>query len=173
METRLRCGEREFVVRVASDGDGFVASVDGVSYALSCTPIGCSLGPDGTVIEELVLAADGRPQRVVLARQRGRLLVAAGGGVYAIEVGADAHASRSRHQVGSTAVVAPMPGRIVTVLVQAGDEVEAGRPVAILEAMKMETVLAAEIDGRVARVLAAAGDTVDGGALLLEITPRA
>ena len=68
-------------------------------------------------------------------------------------------------------VRSPMPGRIVRVLVAPGDEVEAGQPLVVVEAMKMETTLAAEIDGTVKAVNANAGDTVDAGAVLVEIAP--
>jgi biotin carboxyl carrier protein len=72
---------------------------------------------------------------------------------------------------GSGTVTAPMPGKVVKVLVAAGDAVTAGQPLVVVEAMKMETTLAAEIDGTVKTVNANAGDTVDAGAVLVEIAP--
>jgi biotin carboxyl carrier protein len=64
-----------------------------------------------------------------------------------------------------------MPGKVVKVLVAAGDAVTAGQPLVVVEAMKMETTLAAEIDGTVKSVNASTGDTVDAGAVLVEIRP--
>src|SRR5581483_8413262 len=70
---------------------------------------------------------------------------------------------------GSGVVTAPMPGKIVAVLVRPGEAVAAGQPVVVLEAMKMESMLTAEIAGTVTQVHVAAGATVDGGAVLVEI----
>jgi acetyl-CoA/propionyl-CoA carboxylase biotin carboxyl carrier protein len=64
---------------------------------------------------------------------------------------------------GSGAVTVPMQGTIVKVLVAAGDSVEAGQTVCILEAMKMENAISAERDGVVQEVRVAAGDSVGGG----------
>jgi biotin carboxyl carrier protein len=67
------------------------------------------------------------------------------------------------------AVKAIMPGKIVRVLVQEGDEVKAGQVVAILEAMKMENELAAPAAGRVQQVLVKPGATVEQGQSLVVI----
>jgi 3-methylcrotonyl-CoA carboxylase alpha subunit len=63
---------------------------------------------------------------------------------------------------------APMNGTIVEVLKQAGDEVDKGEPIVIMEAMKMEHVIRAHQKGIVTEVFYAAGDLVDGGAPLIE-----
>jgi pyruvate carboxylase subunit B len=62
-----------------------------------------------------------------------------------------------------------MPGKIVNVLVKAGDNVEAGDPVVILEAMKMENELCAPAKGAVKSVNVRKGDSVDGDRLLVAI----
>jgi len=64
-------------------------------------------------------------------------------------------------------VLAPMPGLVKAVFVSAGQVVEKGARLAILEAMKMEHTLVAGRDGVVAQVLAAAGDQVQAGAALI------
>ena len=66
------------------------------------------------------------------------------------------------------ALVAPMPGRIVAVLVAAGATVEKGAPLLVLEAMKMEHTIAAPFPGRVARICFEPGQQVGEGALLVE-----
>ncbi|MBL9028369.1 MAG: biotin/lipoyl-binding protein [Myxococcales bacterium] len=71
---------------------------------------------------------------------------------------------------GEGTVRSPMPGRVVRVLVKEGDEVEAGAPVVVVEAMKMENELVAERAGTVKRVVTSAGATVEGGAVLVEIS---
>lgn len=70
---------------------------------------------------------------------------------------------------GPKPVVAPMPGLVVKVDVEVGDEVEAGQGVVIVEAMKMENELAAEAPGRVVAVNASAGEAVDKGQVLVEL----
>ena len=62
---------------------------------------------------------------------------------------------------------APMPGRIVAVVVEAGSQVEAGQELLVIEAMKMEHVIAAPGPGSVEAVLAASGETVAEGQPLL------
>jgi len=66
-------------------------------------------------------------------------------------------------------VSAPMPGKVVALLVNTGDEVKAGQPVVVTEAMKMEHTLTAPRDGRVAELLCRVGDQVPEGAELLRI----
>src|SRR5262249_61452925 len=70
-------------------------------------------------------------------------------------------------------VTAPMPGKVLRVLVEEGEPVVAGQPLVVLEAMKMETALAAESDAVVKRVLVAPGQMVDHGARLIELSPPA
>jgi acetyl-CoA/propionyl-CoA carboxylase biotin carboxyl carrier protein len=67
---------------------------------------------------------------------------------------------------GGGAVLAPMHGTILRMLVSVGDRVETGEPVAILEAMKMETLVAAGMPGRVAEVKVAAGEVVEAGTVV-------
>jgi biotin carboxyl carrier protein len=66
-------------------------------------------------------------------------------------------------------VTAPMPGRIVRVVVAAGDSVESGAPLIVIEAMKMENELHALHAARIGAVLVKAGDTVEGGAKLISL----
>ena len=61
------------------------------------------------------------------------------------------------------ALMAPMHGTILQVLVAAGDQVEAGDAVAVLEAMKMETVIAATRAGSVSEVRVRTGAVVEAG----------
>ncbi len=65
-------------------------------------------------------------------------------------------------------VVSPMPGLLTALSVAVGQEVKAGEPLAIVEAMKMENVLRAERDGRVARLRAQTGDSLAVDQIILE-----
>ena len=71
--------------------------------------------------------------------------------------------------ITGTVVSAPMPGRIIQVLVKPGDEVKAGQDVVILEAMKMENSIMASKAGTIKQVLVAEGDAVSADAPLVEI----
>ncbi|MBK9431772.1 MAG: acetyl/propionyl/methylcrotonyl-CoA carboxylase subunit alpha [Sphingomonadales bacterium] len=66
-------------------------------------------------------------------------------------------------------LICPMPGLITAVHVEAGDKVEAGQPLAIVEAMKMENILRAEKSGTVKLVNAKAGDSLAVDAIILEM----
>lgn len=70
---------------------------------------------------------------------------------------------------GARPVIAPMPGRIVRLLVQAGDAVEAQQGLIVMEAMKMQNELRAPKAGRVARLTALPGTTVQPGEVLAVI----
>jgi acetyl-CoA/propionyl-CoA carboxylase biotin carboxyl carrier protein len=70
---------------------------------------------------------------------------------------------------GSGDVAVPMQGTIVKVLVEVGQEVEAGQAVVILEAMKMENQIAAERSGTVTDIKVSAGDTVGSGDVVVVI----
>lgn len=70
---------------------------------------------------------------------------------------------------GRQRVVAPMPGKVVRVLVAAGDTVEAGQGIAVVEAMKMQNEMRASKQGRVVRLDAKEGQAVSAGEVIAEI----
>jgi len=69
----------------------------------------------------------------------------------------------------SNAVVAPLAGSVARVLVEEGDEIEAGQVLCVLEAMKMETEITAPAAGSVGAILVKPGDAVQGGQALIEL----
>lgn len=77
---------------------------------------------------------------------------------------------KGAHEVGEIKVRAPMPGLVLNVLKTAGEEVERGETVVVLEAMKMENDLTTPHGGTVKEVLASKGQTVNQGDVLLIIT---
>jgi biotin carboxyl carrier protein len=86
----------------------------------------------------------------------------------------DPRSMTARHRKGGTSggqqvIKAPMPGRIIRLLVQTGDEVAAHQGVVVIEAMKMQNELKATRAGRVAEIRAEAGATVAAGEVLLLI----
>ncbi|MEJ6021739.1 acetyl/propionyl/methylcrotonyl-CoA carboxylase subunit alpha [Ramlibacter sp. PS4R-6] len=79
-----------------------------------------------------------------------------------------AHAGEGAADVGR--LTAPMPGKVISFAVKAGDKVSKGQPLAVMEAMKMEHTIAAPADGTVQELLYAPGDQVAEGAELLRLS---
>jgi 3-methylcrotonyl-CoA carboxylase alpha subunit len=84
-------------------------------------------------------------------------------------VSVDLLAHAGDHAAESGRLTAPMPGKVVSFAVKAGDKVKKGQALAVMEAMKMEHTIAAPADGTVAELLYAAGDQVAEGAELLKL----
>jgi 3-methylcrotonyl-CoA carboxylase alpha subunit len=162
-EVRLRLAGGEVAVRLAADGTS--VTVDGTSLPLARVASSAA-GSAETIAFEL----DGRPRRAVVVRRRDEILVAIEGRTYAFATGDDARATGAGGHAGSELAVAPMPGKVVSVLVAVGDVVEVGQPLVVLEAMKMETTLIAEVAGEVRKVAVVAGAMVEAGAVVVEVS---
>jgi biotin carboxyl carrier protein len=113
--------------------------------------------------------AQGRQYRCVLDGDG----VVIGGRRYSFEV-EDPRSLRGRRGAvagtqGPRPVKAPMPGRVVRLLVEVGEDVEEGQGVVVIEAMKMQNELKSPKAGRVIRVGAAVGDTVGSGDVLVVV----
>lgn len=77
--------------------------------------------------------------------------------------------SASMSAASANAVVAPLAGSVSKILVEDGQEIEAGQVLCILEAMKMETEITAPAAGTVREILVKVGDSVQGGQALIEL----
>jgi len=130
----------------------FKITVHGESYDIHVT----GANPSGENERRFYMTVDGVPEEIHLAS-----LGEDGEG--ARSSGGRATATKEGH------VTTSMPGNIVDVLVKEGDEVQAGDPVLIIEAMKMETEVKATTAGKVAGVFIAKGDRVVPGEVLVEI----
>jgi len=154
--------EREIDVQITDD-DTVSVSRDGVALDVDAVrvPGGVSLRIEGRVYDVIV----GGPAsgRQVAAGQRRAI------------AGVENERSRARRERrgGSAAnddeIRAPMPGRVVKILVAAGDEVEADQPLIVVEAMKMENSLGAPRSGTVTEIFAEPGQTVFVGDPLVQI----
>ncbi len=122
------------------------------------------LDPAGELIADL----DGTPHQAMVLRRGGELVVSIGGRQYGLGL-RDRLAVAGAAEVPSGALTAPMPGRVVAVLVAAGEPVKKGAPLMLLEAMKMEHAITAPMAGTVEAVHYAPGDQVEEGAVLLSI----
>jgi biotin carboxyl carrier protein len=161
VDERLRVerrGER-FVVIVGEGGSERVHEVD---RAVLRTHL-ASLLLDGLQFDVTVRPlAEGRYQ--VGWDGQSEVLEVADPLTHLARVSRGADAGKGRQQI-----TAYMPGRVVEVRVAEGQEIRAGEPLLVLEAMKMQNEIQAERDGTVRKLHVAAGDAVDGGDLLLEI----
>lgn len=68
-------------------------------------------------------------------------------------------------------ILAPMPGKVLEILVHEDDHIEESQPVVILEAMKMENELLSKVHGTIQSIHVTTGDSVDKNQLLIEIIP--
>lgn len=105
----------------------------------------------------------GKPYEVVSERS-GEYRVLNSGVVLRLATGS---AKRSATSSSASSLVAPMPGRVVRVACKPGDVVEAGSPLVVLEAMKMENELVAPTRGRIKEVLVREGSAVEARAKLV------
>jgi biotin carboxyl carrier protein len=115
-----------------------------------------------------VTAPDGRTTLVTVAGRAEALWAGAGGRAAALTVDTETGRRAARRPSGGD-MSAPMPATVVQVCVAVGDAVEAGAPVIVLEAMKMELTVRAAARGVVGAVHCAVGQLVTPGTALVEI----
>jgi acetyl/propionyl-CoA carboxylase alpha subunit len=153
---------REFEVEIlAREGAEVRARIDGVEVIAHLEPLA-----DGSTTARV---AD-RRVRVFGARLRNAILVAAGPASFEF-VTVEGRIGAARHGLAAPEVTAPMPGKVLKILVAEGDTVANGQALAVLEAMKMETTLYAEAVATVKKIHVAAGQMVDHGAVMIEFSP--
>jgi len=161
MEIRLHSGEVVVTVELIHEGGALQrCRVDGTDHAIDVLH---------SANQTVVALVDGRPVRASVARDGDSISVGLGGVVYRFTAGDRADPGGSGRRPGTGRATAPMPGRVLNILVGEGDPVEVGQPLVLLEAMKMELTVTADVDGTVAAVHVAPGDMVEGAQLLLEL----
>ncbi|WCM89033.1 acetyl-CoA carboxylase biotin carboxylase subunit [Acidovorax sp. NCPPB 3576] len=134
---------------------------------------------EAAVAGPLAFTADGEGLDLHFAGQRTRAVVHAQGetdhvftprgATQIVAIDLLAHAGEAQSEGGR--LTAPMPGKVVSFAVKAGDAVTKGQALAVMEAMKMEHTIAAPVDGTVQELLYAPGDQVTEGAELLKLSP--
>ena len=162
-------------VRVSRNGERFAVEVDGRPWNVDAARIdGQTLSlvvdrvwPEGDsrarsgASYEVTVTPDGAP---------GRLVVRVGSIPVAVTLnGGRRRKAEARTVDGPQRLTAPMPGKVVRVLVHTGDMVQARQPLVVVEAMKMENELRAVGDDQVAKVHVKEGVSVEAGTLLIEL----
>jgi 3-methylcrotonyl-CoA carboxylase alpha subunit len=158
----FREGGHEAAVTVRRSGDGYAADIAGRTRALSG-----GIAGDGRIVARL----DGETVAGTVVHHAGRCHVFLPGRRHVLALH-DALAQELEGEVSAGELAAPMPGKIVGVLVEPGRRVEKGTPLIVLEAMKMEHTITAPARGRVTAVHFAAGDQVVEGTELLAFEPE-
>ncbi len=165
----------KYVVTIA--GQQVDVDIDGEQILVNGTPHHAELRPvSGTPVMNLLL--DGQSWIIPMeATGRGTWAIQRRGDRFEVEVVDE----RTRHirslvgegraATGPAAQKAPMPGLVAKVQVEVGQEVMAGQPVLVLEAMKMENELKAAGPGLVDQILVKPGQAVEKGAVLVTYRP--
>ncbi len=166
MKWVVRGGGVSRTVAVERSGNEFSVEIDGRRHDLELVRL------DGAVAS-LRFPDTGRSLQISYNRgANGSWRVAVGQREFNLEVLTPSQAVEAvsaAREAGPSRLTAPIPGKVVAVKVEPGDEVEPGQALIVLEAMKMENELAAVQAGRVAAVHVTAGETVEGGELLVEL----
>ncbi|HYB95952.1 MAG TPA: acetyl-CoA carboxylase biotin carboxyl carrier protein subunit [Vicinamibacterales bacterium] len=174
-------GERVRTVGVVRKGAVLHVDLDGTIHVVEAQRVGESvlsmlIHRDGaTDVPRSVDAAFAHAARTAQPAASGDLDVHLEGRTIPLQIspagsfGRQKKAGAGGSASGPQRVTAPMPGKVVRVLVAAGDQVTARQGLVVVEAMKMENELRAARDGRVREVAVREGQSVDAGTVLLVV----
>lgn len=162
MEYRYRVRDEEHTVRVIERPEGFEVIVGERHYSVQAHEVDSST---------LDLWVNGQFMRARHAEQATDRWLALNGEVFQATRLVKRRKPRQEGS-GMDTLAATMPGQIVSVHVAAGETVEQGQLLLLMEAMKMELRVAAPHAGTVARLLVSPGDAVERGQTLVEMGPQ-
>jgi biotin carboxyl carrier protein len=159
-------GERTYVLELERDAAGWRVTLDGRPVAVDAVEIAPNT---------LSVLLDGQSFEIsVTPSLDGKLILQTGLQEFIAEVIDPRAWSGRRHShveaEGRQHVLAPMPGKVVRLLVKAGDRIEAGQGLLVVEAMKMQNEIRSPKGGTVERVLAKEGQPVNAGEVLCVVT---
>ena len=161
MKLEVQIGGRARQVEISRDGTALHCSIDGRTMKADAV----ELSPG---VYSILL--NGHSFEVRVAPTHDGLRIHAAGEEFTARV-ADPRSWRGKHghaveAEGRQQIVAPMPGKIVRVLVKVGDHVEAAQGLLVVEAMKMQNEIRTPKTGTVERLLVAEGQAVNAGEVL-------
>lgn len=171
MEKHFMVGETKYTIKV---GLPSVTREGGVA------PVKATIGDRNveflvnSVAEgEMVISREGKQSRLFVAQGKpGELLVSHGGKMYTLTVGEHEFAASGGGSQGNGKMIATMPGKIIKVLVELGQEVKKNQPVLIMESMKMEITQTAHFHGKVEEINVTAGQQVNAGFMMIRMEPE-
>ena len=155
-------GMRQHVVELEREGENFLVVLDGQRVDADVVKVAAS---------SVSILLDGQSFEVhVTPALEGKLKLQSGAHEFTAEV-QDPRAWRGRKHGGLEAegrqqVLAPMPGKVIRLLVKEGEPVAAGQGIIVIEAMKMQNEIRSPKSGKVERLLAKDGQTVNVGEIL-------
>ncbi|MDT5262575.1 MAG: hypothetical protein QOC61_1579 [Acidobacteriota bacterium] len=170
MKLNAEIDGEKIALDVRREGERVFADVGGRRYEIEARRVG---------EDEYLLLREGRVYVCRVGAEpgaagvRGALQVSVGGREYGVKLTDPKHLRGARvaagHDAGRAQVIAPMPGKVVRVLVEEGQSVEAGQGLVVVEAMKMQNELKSPKAGTIAELRAESGATVNAGDVLAVI----
>jgi 3-methylcrotonyl-CoA carboxylase alpha subunit len=159
MSRNIRLGEKTVSVELVRRDDLGELIIAGRSYHCAMQRL---------VAGEYYLTLDGVSHRLWIAHHKDMTYVHGFGRTWELEVTNPAEAQATESD-GLNVASAPMPGVVVSVMVEVGEAVERGQTLMIIESMKMESEITARTAGRVEAVMVAVGDTFERGSRLVAL----
>ena len=162
MKLDIRISGQTRAVELERNADGWRVSLDGSPVPADATEVAPNI---------FSVLIEGQSHEIRITRlPDGTLALQTGHNEFSAEV-MDPRIWRGRRHgaleaEGRQQVVAPMPGKVIRLLVQAGDQVKAGQGLLVVEAMKMQNEIRSPKSGSVERLLAKEGQSVNAGEVL-------
>ena len=160
-----------WIVRIDGTEHGVTLEADAAEIDGSSVSLSLGYRPGATLVDAEV---GGEPITLRIARKRGHMVVTTAGRARKVQAMRPVVAQLRHHMIEKPApdmsrfLVSPMPGLLTRLLVTEGQKVEAGQPLATVEAMKMENMLRAEKSATVAKVAADVGASLAIDQIILE-----
>ena len=156
----ITISEKTYHVELTREGTRWVGKIDGQSFSVDAVP----------TARDILSIIEGEGNAFEVKRERalnGELHMLVGSSRYACEIN-DPRSLRTRRAAaggaeGPQKITAPMPGKVVRIVAAQGTEVEAGKGVIVVEAMKMQNELKSPKTGKVQKILVPEGATVNAG----------
>jgi len=167
MRYSVRYGQREHWVDVDPEGSQWKIRVDGEEALIDAA----ELSPGAYSI-----LTNGRSREIAVDRDGDDFKVRLGGATYEMVVLDEVRARTRRPEraaaiSGPVQLRAPMPGLVVALKVAVGDEVEKGKPLIVIEAMKMQNELGSPAAGKIEKIHVKPGDSVENSQPLVTVAP--